>query len=298
MTSFRSPADRAHHLIISKTIHGRSNFQNRDKTSNKYIRSISTEKKYRNCVKIFLEWCHKNRLLTQYVNSCLVADFLSFKANSCRQKTLDGYRQSLRLVYDLQVPYVLSKVATILEPRAYRDEQIKYLSSVANSQLSLSIRLASASGMRAIELDTLARTTDTKEDIRPWLPGRFSGREHWVSYVVKGKGGLRRNIKIPPEISDELEISRLSEPTRKTSRGINYLKRYKLIGGHTFSQQFSRLSIREFNWSAGAHGLRHRFAQNRLIELQKLGFAYCTALEILSQELGHFSTKNTMAYLR
>jgi hypothetical protein len=45
------------------------------------------------------------------------------------------------------------------------------------------------------------------------------------------------------------------------------------------------------------HGLRHSFAQNRMRTLVRLGYCYDTALEIVSQEMGHFRPDITIVYL-
>ncbi|MDF5425801.1 site-specific integrase, partial [Vibrio parahaemolyticus] len=51
------------------------------------------------------------------------------------------------------------------------------------------------------------------------------------------------------------------------------------------------------NWSTGAHGLRHSYAQERMSELQK-NMTYEKALEVVSQEMGHFRPDITEVYLR
>ena len=50
--------------------------------------------------------------------------------------------------------------------------------------------------------------------------------------------------------------------------------------------------------TAGAHGVRHSYAQERMSELQKSGMTRDSALEIVSQELGHFRPEITEVYLR
>lgn len=50
-------------------------------------------------------------------------------------------------------------------------------------------------------------------------------------------------------------------------------------------------------WSRGAHGVRHSYAQERMAELQR-GLRYDDALEVVSQELGHFRPGITREYLR
>lgn len=64
------------------------------------------------------------------------------------------------------------------------------------------------------------------------------------------------------------------------------------------SNSFSAASKRTLGWSHGAHGVRHTYAQTRMEELQQLGRIYQEALEIVSQELGHFRRDITEVYLR
>lgn len=73
---------------------------------------------------------------------------------------------------------------------------------------------------------------------------------------------------------------------------------YDLLNGQAFSDAFSSLSSGVLGFSYGAHGLRHGFAQRRRDELLCMGLSFDEALEVLSQELGHFDTKNTLSYLR
>jgi hypothetical protein len=224
---------------------------------------------------------------------------LKSKAGTCVQKTLDGYRQAISAVFCLDLDYVASQVDTLLVARAYRNDQIEYLKTTATSELEFSIELAAVAGLRAVELDTISRCSDTEEDHRDWLSDRFVGLDNCIDYVVIGKGGLKRKIRLPVDLASQLEQYRLSAPIRKTQREIHYQKFYSIIGGHNFSQQFSRLSFHAFNWSTGAHGLRHRYAQDRIIYLQiQYGYTWAYALKIVAQEMGHFSVANTLTYMR
>jgi len=134
------------------------------------------------------------------------------------------------------------------------------------------------------------------EDKRPWLDERFVFRETERPYVVTGKGGLRREVRLPNDLADEMELKAIL-PKIIREREIYYVKHFDLIGGQAFSNAFSRLSLATLGWSTGGHGLRHRFAQDRLRELQCGGFTFESALLILAQELGHFSVANTKYYL-
>lgn len=297
MTRFRKLEEIAHHYVIKKSAHGQARSALKEKRG-KCITSIATENKYKNCVRIFLRWCTENEYSTTRVSTDRVHLFLKFSADRLRQKSLDGYRQALNLVFETEAQFVLSLVSTNLEHRAYTSEQILFLQSTSDEPLSLSILIAARAGLRAIELDTISRPDELSEDKRDWSNDRFFGFTNSKEFVVIGKGGLRRKVQVPDELAESLECRRLPKPQVVTQRGIHYTKRYGIIGGHKFSQQFSRLSKREFGWSNGAHGLRHSYAQDRMLYLQLHGFTWNAALEVVSQELGHFSTANTLAYMR
>ena len=117
---------------------------------------------------------------------------------------------------------------------------------------------------------------------------------------MKGKGGLIRNVLIPNALATQLEQRRLAQPITVRDREINYLQRYDIGGGHKWSCSFSfsKASSRTLFFSDGGHGLRHSYAQERMTELKSLGLSRATALETVSQELGHFRADITEVYLR
>jgi integrase len=100
------------------------------------------------------------------------------------------------------------------------------------------------------------------------------------------------------ELADRLEDRRFDEPKQVTDRGVFYEQRYDIGGGKQFTDSFSKASDRALDWSTGAHGLRHSYAQERMDELQKIGYDRETALETVSQEMGHFRSEITEVYLR
>lgn len=301
MTSYRSTQKQAKHLVVKLASHGTSRFKNKCSDEVVGITSLATEKKYRSCIKQFLDYLiHENLSTTpEKISSEIAENFLHYKSHTCVQKTIDGYRQSISMVFGFKLNHVASRVATILVPRSYSLEQIENLREYAKPQLNFSIKLAAFCGLRSIELDTIAPINEQREDSRDWLQERFLGVENPVEYTVIGKGGLCRKICLPLSLSMELEQFRLPSVIRKTQREIHYQKYYSILGGQCYAQQFSRLSFRLFSWSTGSHGLRHRYAKNRIIYLQSQEeFLWNFALKIVAQEMGHFSTKNTLTYMR
>ena len=99
-------------------------------------------------------------------------------------------------------------------------------------------------------------------------------------------------------LAERLEARRLDPPERVVDRGVRYLQRYDLGGGHAFSASFSRASVEALGKSTGALSLRHSYAQQRMRELMHHA-EYRFALAIVSEELGHFRIQFTEAtYLR
>lgn len=298
MTSFRSADEQAKHLVIKKVCHGISRHELKRDITRKIITSIATETKFRGNLKRIILWLNKNNLTINQINPELSIRFLEEISETLSQSTLDGYRNTLNTLFDLNLPFTTSKIKTTLVGRAYREDQIAFLAELSESRLRLSILIAARSGLRACELNSIARNDEIFEDRRSWTSNRFAGRRNFIIYTVTGKGGLKRNVAIPPDLAKNLELFRLPVPVIDRQREINCKKYYAIFGSQIFSQKFSKLSMRHFGWSSGGHGLRHFFAQNRLVELQQLGYLWNEALQILSQELGHFCDKNTLTYLR
>ena len=113
-----------------------------------------------------------------------------------------------------------------------------------------------------------------------------------------GKGGLIREVALPPVIAEKMEAQRREMPQTRMDRGVRYQSHYNLPGGTNLASAWSKASNFELGWSTGIHGLRHNFAQERMEELQSRGFYYSDALAIISQEMGHFRPDITEVYLR
>ena len=95
-----------------------------------------------------------------------------------------------------------------------------------------------------------------------------------------------------------LEKQSLAQPRTVRDRGLDYRQYYDIGGGNAWSKSFSDASDRALGWSNGAHGLRHSYAQERMLELQDQGKNYYEARDIVSQELGHFRGDVVEIYLR
>lgn len=231
--------------------------------------------------------------------------YLTDRATEVGQKTLDMERQALQIMMqhvtktlspDAKLAVVKSEQAQNLTSRAYTTQQVQMIAEAQNSKNSLSTKIAHATGLRAHELYTLRRIEERRPSDRPALPEKFSGRDG-VRYTAEGKGGLVREVQLPSDLSRQLEAQRLETPITVTDRGIHYQTHYDVAGGKNWSNSFTAAANRSLNWSAGAHGLRHSYAQERMKELQS-SMSYSKALEVVSQEMGHFRPEITEVYLR
>lgn len=232
--------------------------------------------------------------------------YLSERGEEVGQKALDQERQAIQLMQrhvtghlgeDEKLKVVQSDKQQALNSRSYTPEQIRVVIGRQGEKNGLSSEIAHAAGLRAHELLTIRPAAEQPADARPARSEKFSVRDG-ERYTVIGKGGLVREVSIPKELAQRLEATRLDAPQRVTDRGIFYQQHYNIGGGKIWSNSWSKASNTALGWSNGAHGLRHSYAQQRVGELQRSGLEYRDALEVTSQEMGHFRVEITEVYLR
>lgn len=224
--------------------------------------------------------------------------YLESRATTVSQKTLDLDRQALQMHLGVKLDVVKSLVETKLSTRSYTPTQVQRIAAAQSEKNSLATQIAYCAGLRAHELLTIRSAGEQQPSShRVWSQERFSGRDG-VRYTVTGKGGLVREILLSKELAARLEETRLVEPRQVIDRGVKYIQHYDIGGGRTWSQSFSAASQRELGFSTGAHGLRHSYAQERMAELQRNGMNYDDAKGTVAQEVGHFESNTTEAYLR
>lgn len=271
------------------------------------LQSVGTVRNYEQSLTRVSEFLQQNRLgdLRSLTPEKAIS-YLEIRGQEVGQKTLDMERQAIqsmmqnvtnKLAPTEKLPTIKSEQAQILKSRAYTDAQVKMITAAQTEKNALSTQLAHAAGLRAHELLTIARPDEQPADARPALDQKFSGREG-VVYTVTGKGGLTRDVYFPAKLAVHLETRRLNETQVIVDRGVSYQQRYDLNGGSRWSSSFSTASQRTLGWSSGAHGVRHSYAQERMLELQKSGMPRDAALEVVSQEMGHFRPEITETYLR
>ena len=314
MAIFRKPANQAARAVRDVLALKTRRHDNRDDGK---IHSVGTARSYQQALTRVTKWMQENRNYKglQQLTPQEAQAYLEERALSVRQKTLDQDRQAL------QILPLIGKLARVrsdpaLRPtplatdgRAYTPAQVEIIARAQTPRNALATRIAYASGARAHELLTLLPATErpaSEHRKQDWTPDRFAGRGDPGSspgqavrrYTVEGKGGLVREVTLPPHLADQLEARRLEHPERVTDRGVHSMQHYDLGGGNAWSQSFGTASKNELGWSTGAHGLRHSYAQVRLDELQGSGYDHDSALATVSQELGHFRPDITKVYLR
>jgi integrase len=267
------------------------------------IASVGTVRNYEQALSQFCTFLASEGLHIRDVGEKEAISYLEQRAEEVGQKTLDLDRQSIQAALmhtgglEERLAVIKSEHQQVLESRAYSSEQVNMVAERQTEKHALATEIAHSAGLRAHELITLAPSTERPADIRPALESKFEGREG-VLYTVEGKGGLVREVMLSKELADRLEDRRFDEPKQVTDRGVFYEQRYDIGGGKQFTDSFSKASDRALDWSTGAHGLRHSYAQERMDELQKIGYDRETALETVSQEMGHFRSEITEVYLR
>ena len=267
--------------------------------------SVRTVDNYRDCLLQVARRIAGDGLELRDLTPESAVDYLESRTADLGQKAIDMHRQSLQAML-VHVSRRLPEgerltVVRSLKPhrnrgRAYTAKQVRMVAAAQHARNGLSTLIAHAAGLRAHELFTLARPDEQPPDIRPARPEKFVGRPG-RDYTVIGKGGLVRLVRVPDELADRLEAVRRDGPVRVTDRGIHYASRYDVAGGTAWGASFTGASKRALGWTRGAHGLRHAYAQERMRELQRI-LVRADALEVVSQELGHFRPDITETYLR
>ena len=240
--------------------------------------------------------------------------YLKGRAAEVGQKTLDMERQAIQAMMvnvtgqlppGTTLPVIKSAEPHRPKARAYSPAQVRAVAARQDPRNTLATEIVHASGIRAHELLTLGRPDEQPPDDRrgrSHLTGtaaegmKFAGRDG-VVYTVAGKGGLVREVLLPHDLAERFEKRRLDAPVHVIDRGVRYLQRYDIGGGHAFSVSFSRASVEALGNSKGAHSLRHGFAQARMRELIHHA-EHRLALAIVSEEMGHFRSVVTQTYLR
>ena len=304
MPSFRSAKDQAEHAVrqklkIGHARHGQYKSSEKDKPTQQAIHSLGTQRNYTQSLTNLTNWIKEKKLGDlKGLTKENALKFLELRSEAIGQKTLNQERHAIQLYLGVKIPVVKSELDQTLKSRAYSHDQVEMIIAAQSDRHALSTQIALSAGLRAHELLTLRKKEQREASKhRTWSKNRFMGRSG-IIYTVHGKGGLIREVMIPHHLAAQLEERKLKSPTVIRDRTIHYTQHYDIGGGSLWSNSFSAASKRVLNWSNGAHGLRHTYAQMRMDELQQRGFLYDDALATVSQELGHFRADITKIYLR
>ena len=304
MPVFRTPASQATKALRRVLALKTPRHDNRDDGK---VHSVGTARSYQRALTRVAKWMRKRRdnKGLEKLTPEEARTYLEERSFHVRQKTLDQERQALQILplvgklERIKSDPELKPTRLATEGRAYTPEQVEVIALAQTPRNALATRIAYTSGVRANELLTLRPASERPaSEHREWSPDRFDGRGDVRLYTVDGKGGLKREVALPLHLADQLENCRLKKPERVTDRGVHCTQHYDLGGGQAWSQSFSAASKMELGWSTGAHGLRHSYAQDRVDELQGSGYGHASALETVSQEMGHFRPDITRVYLR
>lgn len=295
-TSFRSGKSQASRAVRSMTAHGTARHGNQDSEK---IHSIGTERAYEQALTGLTEWIQENKLGDlKGLDEETARSYLEERAEEVGQKTLDLDRQAINAFLGINLERIKSEKEEALESRAYTQEQIRMIAEAQTAGHALATEVAAAAGLRAHELLTILPVSERAADThREYRNDRFSGREGAI-YTVEGKGGLCREVLLPRDLADRLEAKRLDSARIVYDRGIRYQQHYDIGGGKCWSDSFSKAADRALGWSSGAHGVRHTYAQERVLELQRSHYSFEDAKEVVSQEMGHFRADIIDTYLR
>jgi hypothetical protein len=275
------------------------------------IHSIATFNKYSQSLKLTGEWAKEKYQISKIkeITPEIAKAYLNYRVkNQIGQKQLNADRSALLFIVD-ELPRVQQnneitiyskqrEHSSSTASRYYSQKQFEHIINNMKPKTKLSTEIAYHAGLRSHELLTLSKPDDQQKDQnRIWHPDRFHSRTG-IIYLVTGKGGLIREVMLPSHLSIEIEKYRLERPKIAIDRGINYKQYYNIDGGKKWSEKFTRVSKKVIGYSAGSHGLRHSYAQNRLSELKSQAFDTDTAKKIISQEMGHWRKDIINAYLR
>lgn len=302
MGRFRSSASQARHAVKQKLALGKPSHSK--KGGDGRVHSLGTARTYEDSLKGVATFIADGRLdsagrglagLTKEV----AYSYLESRSQQVGQKQLDKDRQAMQVLICEKLTVIKSEIEQALQSRAYTRQQILLVAGAQTRKHSLATLIAANAGLRAHELLTILPIGERVLSMhRTWTNERFEGRRDVKIFSVVGKGGLIREVGVDSELATQLVQFRLDKPIKIIDRDIFYEQHYDIGGGKQWTDSFSKAAQRELGWSNGAHGVRHTYAQERMLLLQSMGWNYEQALTIVSQEMGHFRPEITEVYLR
>jgi integrase len=263
------------------------------------VRSLGTARAYQNCIANFLQFRDEGNAPSDgpFLRAEM-DDFLRLSSLTWQQATLEQNRLALNKIFSVDLPRYQAAIPTVLSGRAYSPDEVERIIPHQRPRNAISTRLLYAAGLRAFEAARLCDVDVIERSNRPWRDDLFCGLTDIVICSCPGKGGLVRYAAVPKALYEELDKRRFPVPTEVRNRKHSYLATFDIGSGQALSQSFTAASTRALGFSLGIHGLRHSYIQRRLAQFEAMGIPRRTALEICSQEVGHFRHEITLTYTR
>ena len=161
------------------------------------IKSLGTERGYRQALKTAAEWSKSQRLKDgaglRNISPEEAKQYLTSRSGAIGQKALDMERQALqalmqhtgKLAPDERLERTQSMQEIIEKTRSYTREQVALITQRQTPQHQIATRIALEAGLRAHELHTLRRAEEKPADPRPTSDEKFSGRPEGGPKVVR-----------------------------------------------------------------------------------------------------------------
>lgn len=301
MASFRKIEKQVAYCIREINGLGRSRAHTKE---NGQVSSVRTLEHYKAVFTVCAEWMQQRgyRDGLHRLTPAQATEFLKERAAKLTQKSLDGEAAALRKLTRVHFPRVHSThVPTRLlatESRAYTREELDQIAAHQSNHNSIATQVAREAGLRSAELFTLQRWDERPPSVPDkWDECRWVGKENWVRYTVRGKGGLIREVRLTPATARQFEARRCA-PHVVIDRRIRHTVVYDLGGGNAWARSFRDASQRVLGYSRGAHGVRHSFAQAEVARFLAAGRDIRDAKRLTSQLMGHWREDIVRVYLR
>jgi integrase len=268
-------------------------------TRQRCIRSIRSQHIFANCLAMFARFLEVNRAgnLKRFPPDAFTA-YLYARSQRVGEAQLISDYWALELWTGVQLPRFKSARPQCLKPRAYTAEQIAAIAAHQTEPYAFSTWLAAAIGLRGMELITIAPLSAQPRDPRPIPPYLHAHMPPGELYSVYGKGGLIRTVLVPMPFVDTLEARLRPTPIRVRHERSDLTSYYDIPGGKRWAASFTQACRRTFNKTAGAHGLRHTYTQDRIDVLLGHSIPDRHARKAVSVEIGHFRLDVIKIYLR
>lgn len=277
------------HAISSKIgIHSYSTFEKYKDIWHSFARFCRSEMNLKDLLKVGVEHVH------EYLEHRAVVDQVSWRTfqleaaalnkwddavrSYCEKQGLDTDFDFSRIIAEAKIEFrdLLDNSASPAN-RAY-DHPESIRTRIENNNHKLAWQMALEGGGRISEI-SLVRENQLQGVQRD----PYTGKDRGV-IAIKGKGGLVRPLSMTPETYRLLE-ARLDE-----NNGLLQINQNSL-------RSSVRAAADGDYKGRGIHGARYNYAQNRYVELTRLGCSHEQTISLVSRELGHRRPDITMRYL-